>query len=136
MIIPPGYEDLMEEPIVGILGSTMPNGNPHQAVVWRLWEPPYILVSTHAASQKFKNIQQNPAISLIMVDPRNDTRNLIVRGEVEKTEPDTDHAVLDRISLYYRGHIYYGGVAPLEDKRDDTMTLYIKPTKFIPVTVW
>lgn len=115
IVIPDTHQDLLTDPIYASLVTLMPDGSSQASVVWRLWEPPYVLISSHANSQKTRNVQREPRITLLMVDPQNPFRYLEVRGVVEQIQPDLDYSVIDRITSLYLNKPYYGGAEPIED---------------------
>ena len=77
-------------------------------------------VNTSRERQKGKNMQSNPKVSLLVVDPENTGRFLQIRGEVEILETGAlEH--LDEITRQYtRYPQYYGYVFPLEKRERET----------------
>ncbi|GAB4525984.1 MAG: hypothetical protein OHK0046_42330 [Anaerolineae bacterium] len=128
----PNIHDLMTGPVCATFVTLLPDGGPHATVVWRLWEAPYILVSSLKDSQKARNITHDPRVALVITDPQNPYRYIQVRGVVVAIESDPDAAMIDRIALLYTGAPYYGGSEPLEDKGTvEHITFRIDPVKII-----
>jgi PPOX class probable F420-dependent enzyme len=133
MIPPTKFLDLLEEPLCGVLSVVTPDGKPHSSVIWRLYEAPYIVFSSLLDSQKYRHIQANPNVELLMVDYSSlGYRYLIVRGSVTTITPDPMGDMIDRISLFYENMPYYGGSEPLEDKgKKPHVTYQMTVTQYI-----
>ena len=74
---------LSVEPIAW-LGTTRPDGRPHNVPVWFLWQDPVIVVFTPRRSQKVKNLAATPAcvVTLDSADGGNDIVIVEGRGRV------------------------------------------------------
>jgi PPOX class probable F420-dependent enzyme len=108
----------------------MPDGAPQASIVWRLWETPYIRVSSPKTSQKTRNVTRDPRITFLMVDPQNAYRYLEIRGLVQQVEDDPDCVFLDRITHFYLQKPYYGGAEPIENKgKEEHVIFQIVPQK-------
>lgn len=130
---PADFLDLLEKPICAVLSTVTPDGKPHSSVIWRLYQAPYILISSLVNSQKYRNIQANPQIELLMIDPASGYRYLIVRGSVTAITPDPLGEMIDRLSWFYDNQPYYGGAEPAENRgKNPHVTYQITPTKYIP----
>jgi PPOX class probable F420-dependent enzyme len=116
IVVPESHQDLLTLPLHVSYITLMPDGAPQASIVWRLWEAPYILVSSPKTSQKTRNVTRDPRITFLMVDPHNAYRYLEIRGLVEQVEDDPDYAFIDRITQFYLQKPYYGGAEPLENK--------------------
>jgi PPOX class probable F420-dependent enzyme len=115
--IPESHLDLLTRPIHGVLTTMMPDGQPQSSLVWCDYDGECARVNTSRERQKGKNMQMNPRVSLLIVDPENTGRFLQIRGEVELIETGAlEH--LDEITRQYTPRPqYYGYVFPVE-KRD------------------
>src|SRR5215470_10996458 len=99
--VPESHIDLFTRPLHITFITLMQDGFPQASIVWRLWESPYILVSSPANSQKTRNLRRDPHATLLMVDPINAYRYVEVRGIVDHIEDDADYAFLERITQSY-----------------------------------
>jgi PPOX class probable F420-dependent enzyme len=128
--IPASHMDLLTQPLFVFVTTLMPDGTPQASVVWRLWESPYILVSSPRLTQKTRNVMRDPRLTLLMVDPQNPYRFMEIRGLVTEVHPDPDYAFLERITQFYIQKPYYGGAEPIENKgKEDHMVFQIAPQK-------
>lgn len=118
--IPEDHLDLLTRPVHGVLTTILPDGQPQSSLVWCDFDGEYVCVNTSRERQKGKNMQANPNVSLLIVDPENTSRFLQIRGEAELMEDGAlEH--LDAVTRKYTAHPqYYGYVFPLEKKAHET----------------
>lgn len=118
--IPASHLDLLTRPIHAVLTTMMPDGQPQSSLVWCDFDGVCVRVNTSRERQKGKNMQANPRVSLLIVDPGDTSRFLQIRGEVEIVEGGArEH--LDEITRQYTRHPqYYGYVFPLEKRERET----------------
>jgi PPOX class probable F420-dependent enzyme len=96
------------------------NGQPQSSLVWCDYDGECVRINTTKERQKGKNMLANPKVSLLIVDPKDTSRYLQVRGEAEILEEGAiDH--LDKVTREYTRHPrFYGYVYPLEQKYKET----------------
>jgi PPOX class probable F420-dependent enzyme len=118
--IPEGHLDLLTRPIHGVLTTMMADGQPHSSLVWCDYDGVCARVNTTRQREKGRDMQANPKVSLLVVDPQNTARYLEIRGEAELVEEGAlDH--LDRLTRRYTRHPnYYGYVYPVEQQARET----------------
>ena len=115
--IPSGFTDLLDAPIAVTLATISPDGSPHLSLIWRIWDPPYMLMGTDPNSRKARNIFNNPQVAIMTVDPDNDHRYITAYG-IASIEHTPDGSIYDRIGLLYRNKSTYNGrEVPEEDKK-------------------
>lgn len=138
LIVPELALPLLVAPHCVVIATNMPNGTPHQSVVWQLWEDPYMLISSYGATQKVKNLQHDPRVSVTIFAPNDPYHYVVVRGVVESMDEETDltseAAFVNRVSHHYTGKKYYGNDgeechALLKDAMPNTLVIKIRPTK-------
>ncbi len=124
--IPETHRDLLVSPIHGILSTMMPDGQPQASVVWVDYDGQHVLINTTLERQKGRNMQRNPRVSLLVVDPRHTDRWLEVRGQVVELTPDgaAEHAdcLTQRYSHGQKQH-FYGDVYPVEKKYQEARVI-------------
>jgi len=118
--IPKSHLDLLVRPVHGVLTTLMPDGQPQSSLVWCDYDGECVCVNTSRQRQKGKNMQANPIVSLLIVDPDNTARYIEIRGKAVLSEEGAlEH--LDAITRKYTLHPrYYGYVFPLEKKALET----------------
>ena len=112
IVTPESHRDLVDKAIVSILTTLMPNGDPQSSPVWRLWDDGQILIMTNTDTQKYRNLTRDPRVALVTMDLANPSRYVEYRGRVASITPDMTYAALNRMSQFYVGKDYYGGVVP------------------------
>ncbi|MEW6403415.1 MAG: PPOX class F420-dependent oxidoreductase [Chloroflexota bacterium] len=120
MNIPESHLDLLTRPVHGVLTTLMPDGQPQSSLVWCDYDGECVCVNTSRERQKGKNMELNPKISLLIVDPENTGRFLQIRGDAELVEEGAiEH--LDAITRQYTRHPqFYGYVYPTEKQFQET----------------
>jgi PPOX class probable F420-dependent enzyme len=97
--IPDSHRDLLDLP-VATFATVGPQGRPQLSEVWFLAEDGELKLSLNTSRQKVRNLQQQPACTLFLLDLANPYRYLEVRGDAE-LEPDDDYAFADRLGAKY-----------------------------------
>ncbi len=118
--IPESHLDLLTRPIHGVLTTMMPDGQPQSSLMWCDFDGECARFNTTAERQKGRNMQTNPRVTLLIIDPDDTARFIQIRGTVELT---TDGALehLDEITREYTAHPqFYGYVYPHEQRDRET----------------
>jgi PPOX class probable F420-dependent enzyme len=118
--LPESHLDLLARPIHGVLTTMMPDGQPQSSLVWCDYDGECVRVNTSRERQKGRNMQVNPKVSLLVVDPENTGRFLQIRGEVELLETGAREHLDEITRQYTRYPQYYGYVFPLEKRECET----------------
>jgi PPOX class probable F420-dependent enzyme len=82
--IPNTHLDLFREPVHGVLTTMMPDGMPQSSVVWVDYDGEYVLINTTLERQKGRNMQANPKVTVLVIDPQDSSRWVEVRGLVRE----------------------------------------------------
>jgi PPOX class probable F420-dependent enzyme len=131
--IPQSHVDLLERPVHGVLTTMNPDGQPQMSVVWVGYDGECLLISTTLERRKGRNMQANPLVNVIVVDPENGARFLEVRGEVVAITEEGAIALADRLAQAYssgRQQRFYGDVyAPERQFRETRVVVKIAPVK-------
>jgi PPOX class probable F420-dependent enzyme len=94
---------LLEQPIVAVLGTADPDGRPALSPVWYLWRGEDAVVCIQRSTRKWRNIQRDPRVSLCVDTKEPPYRAAIVEATAEAV-PDADYnAVLREIAIHYYG---------------------------------
>ena len=101
--IPASHRDLLDAQ-VATLGTVGPDGRPQLSEIWFLADGDTVGLSLSTARQKTKNLQANPAATLLILDLANPYRYLEIRGDAEIT-PDDDYEFADRVGAKYQADL-------------------------------
>ncbi len=129
--IPATHCDLLTEPIHGVLSTMMPDGHPQSSIVWTDYDGTYVLINTTLERQKGRNICSNPKVALLVIDPKNDSRWIEIRGNVVEISQDGAEAHADKLTQLYTGkQRFYRDIYPVEQKLKETRVIVkIEPVK-------
>jgi PPOX class probable F420-dependent enzyme len=101
--IPASHRDLLDAQ-VATLGTVGSDGRPHLSEIWFLADGDTVGLSLNTSRQKTKNLQANPAATLLILDLANPYRYLEIRGDAEIT-PDDDYKYADRVGAKYQADL-------------------------------
>jgi PPOX class probable F420-dependent enzyme len=129
--IPNSHQDLFVKPVHAVLTTLMPDGQPQSSMVWVDYDGRHVLVNTTLERQKGRNMQANPKVSLLVVDPENTSRWIEVRGLVVEMTGDGAETHADSLTLRYTGKShFYGDIYPADQKHKEARVIVrIEPVK-------
>jgi PPOX class probable F420-dependent enzyme len=129
--IPDTHCDLLTEPIHGVLSTMMLDGQPQSSIVWVDYDGTYVLINTTLERQKGRNMCANPKVALLVIDPKNVSRWIEIRGNVVQISRDGVEAHADKLTQLYTGkQHFYGDIYPPEQKQKETRVIVkIEPLK-------
>jgi PPOX class probable F420-dependent enzyme len=115
--------DLLTAPIVAVLTTLMPNGQPHSCLVWVDYDGECARINTTLERQSGRNLMANRQLSLLVVDPDNTARYVQLRGEAELVRQGAiDH--LDALTRSYTRHArFYGYVYPQSEREKESRVI-------------
>jgi PPOX class probable F420-dependent enzyme len=105
----------LQDPFVGVATTLRPDGSPHSTVVWVTADDGWIGFNTARGRAKDKNLQRDPRVSLVVVDPQDSYRWLAITGRAELTEEGADDEI-DRLAKKYLGKDVYPWRKPTETR--------------------
>ena len=123
--IPDSHRDLVDSPLLAVLTTMMPDGQPQSSIVWCDYDGTYVKVNTTRERQKGRNVEREPRVTLLVIDPDDDGRWIEVRGRVTLTEEDViEH--LDKLTREYTDRsCFYGDLVPLEQRALDSRVIFL-----------
>jgi PPOX class probable F420-dependent enzyme len=129
--IPDTHRDLLVEPVHGVLSTMMPDGQPQSSLVWVDYDGTYLLINTTLERQKGQNMLANPKVALLVIDPKDGSRWIEVRGNMVEIQREGAEAHADKLTQQYTGkQRFYGDIYPIEQKQKETRVIVkIEPTK-------
>lgn len=133
-MIPASHVELLKNANPAILATIKNDNQPHSSVMWVEYDGEHILFSTVSSRQKAENIDANPNVSVLIVDPDNMYRYLEVRGKVVSTDTDEGCALINALAKKYRGvETYYGNIVKDADSPEqyERIILKVKPENVV-----
>jgi PPOX class probable F420-dependent enzyme len=89
------------------LTTLLPGGHPQTQVMWVDADSERLLVNTEVHRQRFRNVERDPRVTLMIWDRQDPYRFVEVRGEVvEEVKGPEARKHIDELSQKYRGRPY------------------------------
>jgi PPOX class probable F420-dependent enzyme len=89
------------------LTTLLSSGHPQTQVMWVDADEQHLLINTEVHRQKFRNVERDPRVTLMIWDKEDPYRFVEVRGEVvEKVKGPEARKHIDELSQKYRGGPY------------------------------
>ena len=124
--IPESHQDLLLRPVNGVLTTMMPDGQPQMSIVWTDYDGDHILINTILERQKGKNMNANPLVNILLIDPNDGARYLEVRGQVTEITQEGAVPHADRQTQAYSNsakQLFYGDIYPKEKRFQETRVI-------------
>ncbi|MDF2991239.1 MAG: hypothetical protein K0S37_1753 [Microbacterium sp.] len=100
-MIPDTLRDLLEKPYYGALGTVRPDGSVQVNPMWFEFDGEHVLFTHTVTRQKYRNLQHNPSMSLMVYDPDQPYRYVEVRGRLVEEVADPEGAFYVRLGQRY-----------------------------------
>ena len=111
----PTVVELARHPNYAAVTTLLPGGHPQTHPMWVDADGGHLLVNTEVHRQKFKNVERDPRVTLMIRDENNPFRYAEVRGEVVETVRGPEaREHLEELSRKYFGGSYPN---PIESER-------------------
>ena len=106
--IPNTHLDLFQKQVHGVLTTMMPDGMPQSSIVWVDYDGECVLINTTLERQKGRNMQLNPRVTILVIDPNDSGRWVEVRGQVREMTQDCAeaHAISSRNGIVRVNNIF------------------------------
>ena len=105
----------LDNPYVGVVTTLRSDGSPHSTVVWVEQRDGEVSFNTATGRAKPRNLEHDPRLSLIVVDPQNPMQWVSISGRGEITRDDADPQI-DRLAKKYIGKDEYPWRTPTEER--------------------
>jgi PPOX class probable F420-dependent enzyme len=124
MELTPPQRAFLENPFVGVVTTLQPDGMPQSTVVWVDVDEEGVSVNTAYGRVKPRNLERDPRLSLVVVDPNDPYRWFKLSGTGTLVDDGADEQI-DRLSKKYTGRDVYASRQPGERR----VTVRITPTR-------
>jgi PPOX class probable F420-dependent enzyme len=122
----PSQRAFLESPFVGIVTTLMRDGTPQSTVVWVDVDDDGVSVNTAYGRVKPRNLERDPRLSLVVVDPADPYRWVKLTGTGILVNEGADEQI-DRLSKKYTGRDVYASRQPGEER----VTIRITPDRIL-----
>jgi PPOX class probable F420-dependent enzyme len=86
--IPADLTDLLERPLFGTLGTIRPDDTVQVNPMWFEYDGEHLRFTHTTKRAKYRNLQHNPSMSFVIMDPDDPMRYLELRGRLIEAIPD------------------------------------------------
>lgn len=100
-VIPESHRALLDQPNIGHLATLRPDGSIQLNDMWFAFDGEKIRFTHTNKRRKFRNLLENPAMTLSVTDPENSYRYLELRGHLVDTIADPTGAYYAELDQRY-----------------------------------
>jgi PPOX class probable F420-dependent enzyme len=104
--VPQEIDEFLSRPNPSVIASVRPDGTPHTAATWYVWEGGRILVNMDEGRRRLDYMRPGAPVSITVLGEGEWYRQVTLSGRVASLEPDPDMSDIDRISRHYLGNPY------------------------------
>jgi PPOX class probable F420-dependent enzyme len=101
--LPESLVEFLSEPNPAVIATLRPDGRPHTAATWYVWDDCRVLVNMDESRSRLANLRNDPRVSLTIVGQDDWSRHVSLSGRVASLDPDPDLEGIDRLSRQYTG---------------------------------
>ena len=106
--LPPELEQFLARPNPSVIATVDPDGSPHTAATWYLWDDGRVLVNMEDTRKRLANLRRDPRVSITVLGDDDWYHQVTLRGVIS-LEDDPDHEGADRLARHYTGEPYPRG---------------------------
>ena len=122
-------QEFLKQPNVAVLATVGPGGQAHAAPIWYLYKDGVLIMSTGHGSQKHRNVEAHPEVTLVV-----DRRTLpyyavMAQGAAEISGPLSDELRLEMAVRYLGAEMARAYVA--RRGGGDSVTIRLRPRRII-----
>jgi PPOX class probable F420-dependent enzyme len=103
--LPRELTEILAQPNPSVIATIEPDGSPHTAATWYLWEDGRVLVNMDEGRKRLQHLRTEPRVSLTVLLEGDWYRHITLRGRVS-LEPDPNLEAIDRLSKHYMSAPY------------------------------
>ena len=121
----PMTKELAEGRNFASVSTVLPSGGIQTQVLWVALEDGQLAINTETHRRRYKNLQQDPRITVLIRDEQDPYRYAEVRGHVDRFQVD-DRA---REQLDELAHKYFGSDYPADNIKSERVLVFITPER-------
>ena len=104
--VPPELDAFLSQPNPSVVATLRPDGSPHTAATWYLWENGRVLVNMDEGRKRLGYMRNDPRVSITVLGADDLYDHVTLRCRVVAIEEDPDFEAIDRLSRHYTGQPY------------------------------
>jgi PPOX class probable F420-dependent enzyme len=99
--IPEDLAPLLEQPLYASLGTIRPDDTVQVNPMWFVYDGQHVRFTHTTKRAKYRNLQRNPSMSLLLVDPDDPQTYLELRGRLVEVVPDPEGQLYVQLGRRY-----------------------------------
>ena len=104
--LPAELDEFLAQPNPSVIATRAPDGSPHTAATWYIWEDGRVLVNMEASRKRLEHLRRDPRVSITVLGRGDDWYHQVtLRGRVVSLEEGAFDDI-DRIARHYLGQPY------------------------------
>lgn len=104
--VPKDLDEFLSRANPAVIATLQPDGSPHTAATWYLWEGGRVLVNMDQARKRLAHLRSDPRASITVVGEDEWYRQVTLLGRAASIDPDPDLHDIDRLARHYSGEPY------------------------------
>ncbi|MDO0927113.1 PPOX class F420-dependent oxidoreductase [Streptomyces sp. TG1A-8] len=120
-------KSLLDGPVFIVVGTLQPDGGPQMSPVWVKRDGDDILFSTTVDRRKKKNLDRDPRVTVVVMNPEQPYEYAEIRGTADMTT-DGGRELIDELSQKYTGR-KYADFNPASAQDAERVVVRIRPQK-------
>jgi len=120
MPLPTVLDDFLRRPNPAVIASLRPDGSPHTAATWYLWDGERALVNMDESRLRLEFVRRDPRVALTALDEDGWYRHVSLLGLVVEIVEDEGFGDIDRLSRHYSGQ-------PFRNRESRRVSAWIEP---------
>jgi PPOX class probable F420-dependent enzyme len=122
-------QEFLKQPNVAVLATVGPGGRAHAAPIWYLYKDGALIMSTGRGSQKHRNVEAHPEVTLVVDKRTLPYYAVMAQGAAEISGPLSDELRLEMAVRYLGAEMARAYVA--RRGGGDSVTIRLRPRKLI-----
>lgn len=104
--LPERVRTLLESRAFAYIATLLPDGSPHATETWIDTDGTHVLLNTVVSYQKYRNLQRDGRVALVVSSPEDPARHVAIRGEVVSMSSEGAREHIEKLSMQYFGTPY------------------------------
>jgi PPOX class probable F420-dependent enzyme len=104
--LPRELDDFLSRPNPAVIATLQPDGSPHTAATWYVWDNGRVLVNMDESRKRLQYVRKDPRVSITVVGQDEWYRHVTLRGRAVSIDPDSELEGIDRLARHYTGNPY------------------------------
>ncbi|KMS82953.1 MULTISPECIES: PPOX class F420-dependent oxidoreductase [Streptomyces] len=122
-------KSVLDGKVFVVFGTVQPDGSPQMSPVWVKRDGDDLLVSTTVDRRKYRNLEREPRVTVVVVNPDEPYEYAEIRGTAETTT-EGGQELIDALSRKYTGKDY-ADFNPASGQDAERVVVRIRPRKVV-----